>query len=84
MTTQLEDPQSGKPYGQRAQAETVMSMLKRNLGDAGPHPQRDDPLGKGRDRAGTSPLRFAIARLERISRLALMGIICLPTYCVFY
>jgi hypothetical protein len=24
----------GKPFGQRAQAETVMSMLKRNLGEA--------------------------------------------------
>jgi hypothetical protein len=26
--------QQGKPYGQRAQAETVASMMKRNLGDA--------------------------------------------------
>jgi hypothetical protein len=26
--------QAGKPYGQRPQAETVMSMMKRNLGDA--------------------------------------------------
>ncbi len=26
--------QKGQPYGCRAQAETVMSMLKRNLGDS--------------------------------------------------
>ncbi len=34
MRRQLDGPQKGKPYGQRAQAETVASMLKRNLGDA--------------------------------------------------
>src|SRR5690606_4463188 len=34
MRWQLAGSQAGKPYGQRAQAETVMSMLKRNLGDA--------------------------------------------------
>jgi len=52
MKKQLKGSQRGKPYGQRAQAETVNSMLKRNLGDAlrsrspkaradaeGPHPQ---------------------------------------------
>ena len=34
MRRQLAGSQKGRPYGQRAQAETVASMLKRNLGDA--------------------------------------------------
>jgi hypothetical protein len=34
MARELAGPQKGRPFGQRAQAETVMSMLKRNLGDA--------------------------------------------------
>ncbi len=34
MKWELAGSQAGKPFGQRAQAETVMSMLKRNLGDA--------------------------------------------------
>ena len=34
MRRQLDGSQKGKPYGQRAQVETVASMLKRNLGDA--------------------------------------------------
>jgi hypothetical protein len=34
MHRQLAGSQAGRPYGQRAQAETVASMLKRNLGDA--------------------------------------------------
>ena len=34
MTWELAGSQKGKLFGQRAQAETVMSMLKRNLGDA--------------------------------------------------
>jgi hypothetical protein len=34
MSKRLKGSQKGKPYGQRAQAETVNSMLKRNLGDA--------------------------------------------------
>jgi hypothetical protein len=34
MQRQLSGSQKGKPYGQRAQVECVMSMLKRNLGDA--------------------------------------------------
>jgi len=34
MYKELEGSQAGEPYGQRAQAETVMSMLKRNLGDS--------------------------------------------------
>jgi hypothetical protein len=34
MQRQLQGSQAGRPYGQRSQAETVMSMLKRNLGDS--------------------------------------------------
>src|SRR5688572_21702713 len=34
MKRQLRGSQRGKKYGQRAQAETVNSMMKRNLGDA--------------------------------------------------
>ena len=34
MTWELNGSQKGKLFAQRAQAETVMSMLKRNLGDA--------------------------------------------------
>ena len=34
MKRELSGSQEGRPYGQRAQAETVNSMLKRNLGDS--------------------------------------------------
>jgi len=34
MKKKLTGSQKGKPYGQRAQAETVNSMMKRNLGDS--------------------------------------------------
>ena len=34
MRKKLGGSQKGKPYGQRAQAETVNSMMKRNLGDS--------------------------------------------------
>jgi hypothetical protein len=34
MKWELAGPQKGKPFAGHAQAETVMSMLKRNLGDA--------------------------------------------------
>jgi len=34
MSRQLAGSQKGRPYGQRAQIETVESMMKRNLGDA--------------------------------------------------
>ena len=34
MHRQLAGSQKGRPYGQRSQAETVASMLKRNLGDS--------------------------------------------------
>jgi len=32
MQRKLKGSQKGKPYGQRAQAETTISMIKRNLG----------------------------------------------------
>jgi IS5 family transposase len=48
MKKQLRGSQRGKKYGQRAQAETVNSMLKRNLGDAlrarSPRARRDEQL----------------------------------------
>ena len=34
MQWELAGSQKGRPFGQRSQAETVVSMLKRNLGDA--------------------------------------------------
>lgn len=34
MRRQLNGSQKGKPYGQRSQAETVQSMIKRNIGDS--------------------------------------------------
>ena len=34
MRQQLSGSQKKKPYGQRAQAETVNSMMKQNLGDS--------------------------------------------------
>jgi len=48
MSKRLKGSQKGKPYGQRAQAETVNSMLKRNLGDSlrarSPKARRDEQL----------------------------------------
>ena len=48
MRKQLKGSQKGKTYGQRAQAETVNSMLKRNLGDAlrsrSPKARREEQL----------------------------------------
>jgi len=48
MSRQLRGSQRGKKYGQRAQAETVNSMLKRNLGDAlrakAPRARRNEQL----------------------------------------
>jgi hypothetical protein len=46
MSKRLKGSQRGKTYGQRAQAETVNSMLKRNFGDAlrarSPRARRDE------------------------------------------
>ncbi|HEX8520719.1 MAG TPA: transposase [Tepidisphaeraceae bacterium] len=48
MSKRLKGSQRGKPYGQRAQAETVNSMLKRNMGDAlrsrSPRARRNEQL----------------------------------------
>jgi IS5 family transposase len=48
MSRRLKGSQRGKKYGQRAQAETVNSMLKRNLGDSlrarSPKARRDEQL----------------------------------------
>jgi hypothetical protein len=48
MSRRLKGSQRGKPYGQRAQAETVNSMLKRNMGDAlrsrSPQARRNEQL----------------------------------------
>ena len=48
MSKRLKGSQKGKPYGQRAQAETANSMLKRNLGDAlrsrSPRARRNEQL----------------------------------------
>ncbi len=48
MSKRLKGSQRGKTYGQRAQAETVNSMLKRNLGDAlrsrSPRARRNEQL----------------------------------------
>jgi hypothetical protein len=48
MSRRLHGSQRGKKYGQRAQAETVNSMLKRNLGDSlrarSPKARRDEQL----------------------------------------
>lgn len=46
MRRQLSGSQAGKPYGQRAQAETTMSMLKRNLGET---LRSRSPAGRKRD-----------------------------------
>lgn len=48
MSKRLKGSQRGKKYGQRAQAETVNSMLKRNMGDAlrsrSPRARRDEQM----------------------------------------
>ena len=48
MSRQLRGSQRGRPYGQRAQVETVNSMMKRNLGDSlrarSPRARRDEQI----------------------------------------
>jgi hypothetical protein len=46
MRKKLSGSQKGKPYGQRAQAETVNSMMKRNLGD---HLRARTPQGRRKE-----------------------------------
>ena len=68
MTWELAGSQKGKPFGQRAQAETVMSMLKRNLGDAlrarRPHMRRREHAFK----AVVHDLMLLLRRQSRGSR----------------
>lgn len=46
MRKKLSGSQKGKPYGKRAQAETVNSMMKRNLGD---HLRAKTPEGRKKE-----------------------------------
>ena len=46
MRKKLSGSQKGKPYGKRAQAETVNSMMKRNLGD---HLRAKTPEGRRKE-----------------------------------
>jgi hypothetical protein len=46
MQKRLRGSQKGKPFGQRAQAETVNSMMKRNLGD---HLRAKTPEGRRKE-----------------------------------
>jgi hypothetical protein len=46
MQKKLSGSQKGKPYGKRAQAETVNSMMKRNLGD---HLRAKTPEGRRKE-----------------------------------
>jgi hypothetical protein len=62
MRKKLSGSQKGKPYGQRAQAETVNSMMKRNLGD---HLRARTPEGRKKEqmlRAITHNLMILLSR----------------------
>lgn len=64
MRKQLKGSQKGKPYGQRAQSETVNSMMKRNLGD---HLRARSPKGRRKEqmlRAITHNLMVVLSLLE--------------------
>lgn len=66
MAWELAGSQGGKPYGRRAQAETVMSMPKRNLGDA---LRSRTPRNRRREhafKAVVHDLMLARQRLERV------------------
>jgi len=65
MRKQLTGSQKGKPYGQRAQAETVNSMMKRNLGDS---LRARTPAGRRKEqmlRAITHDLMVVLSRSEK-------------------
>jgi hypothetical protein len=65
MQKQLRGSQKGKPYGQRAQAETVNSMMKRNLGD---DLRAKTPEGRRREqmlRTLTHNLMLVLARQKK-------------------
>jgi Transposase DDE domain/Transposase domain (DUF772) len=64
MKKKLKGSQKGKPYGQRSQAETVNSMMKRNLGD---HLRARTPEGRRKEqmlRVLTHNLSILSARHE--------------------
>jgi hypothetical protein len=64
MRKQLKGSQKKKPYGQRAQAETVNSMMKRNLGDS---LRARTPAGRRKEqmlKAITHDLMVVLSRLE--------------------
>lgn len=64
MRKKLRGSQKGKPYGQRAQAETVNSMMKRNLGD---HLRARTPEGRRKEqmlRVLTHDLMILLSRVD--------------------
>ena len=64
MRKKLGGSQAGKPYGQRVQAETVNSMMKRNLGD---HLRARTPEGRRKEqmlRVITHNLMILLSRHE--------------------
>ncbi len=64
MRKKLSGSQKGKPYGRRAQAETVHSMMKRNLG---PHLRARTPEGRKKEqmmRVITHDLMILLSRLD--------------------
>jgi IS5 family transposase len=64
MRKQLKGSQKKKPYGQRAQVETVNSMMKRNLGDS---LRARTPEGRRKEqmlRAITHDLMVVLSRLD--------------------
>lgn len=64
MRKQLKGSQKGKPYGQRAQSETVNSMMKRNLGD---NLRARTPAGRRKEqllRSITHDLMVVLDRIE--------------------
>ena len=64
MRKKLSGSQKGKPYGQRAQAETVNSMMKRNLGD---HLRARTPEGRRKEqmlKVITHDLMILLSRVD--------------------
>ena len=64
MKKKLDGSQKGKRYGQRAQVETVNSMMKRNLGD---HLRARTPAGRRKEqmlRVLTHNLSILLSRLD--------------------
>ena len=65
MRQKLSGSQAGKPYGQRAQSETVNSMMKRNLGD---HLRARTPEGRRKEqmlRVITHNLMILLSRQDK-------------------